>query len=307
VAAKWVHSLVLLVTLLTANLCFAQAGAPTTVGAWYELNEAADIHSGDLGCYSPSQVNFSYHDATITMIKNSGAYTCGGNNGSNFSSKQDYLSGAIMWHDLNFKPTPGNPITIEVKAQLGGGWPSVWLLGGDKPANTGCQTTSPQSWDNFSTCFWDQDTMPNGDSAEIDIQENVGTPPFTQVGQNVHSNGNSSNNSSQTITDATQNFHVYHLDWSTSQICFAVDGVRSTCEGSQVPQQPMFLIIENRINSGSVYSGSFPVRMTIQYVQVCQGTTCLSPDSSAGNTLFLDDFDGNSVPQPATNLNITIQ
>lgn len=302
-AVKTVLSALLILAL--SPCAFAQAGTPTTVGAWYLLNEASDIHSGDLGCYSPSQVSFAYHNATITLLHNPGAYSCGGYNGSNFSTTQDYLSGSIMWHDLNYKPTAGNPITVEVKAELAAGWPAIWFLGGDKAANTGCQTTSPQSWDNFSTCFWDQDTPPNGDSAEIDIQEDIGTPPFTYTGQNVFMNGLSPDTgTSQTITDGTLNFHVYHLDWSTTQVCWAIDGIQSRCETSQVPQQPMFLIIENRVNSQSVPAADlFPNTMTIQYVQVCQGTACTAPDSSGGNTLFLDDF--NYALAPPTNLTAT--
>jgi len=293
--------------LLASSFCFAQAGTPNTVGAWYELNEASDIHSGDLGCYSSSQVNLAYHKATITMIKNPGAFVCGGSDDTNYSSTQDYLSGSIIWHDLNFKPTSGNPITIEVKAELSPGWPAIWLIGGDKAASSGCQTTSPQSWDNFSTCNWPQDTMPNGDSAEIDIAEGIqSTSSITSVRENAFVNSSSGDTgNSSTISDATQNFHLYHLDWSTSQLCWAIDGTQMRCESAEVPQNPMFLDIENRIYPSAVYNGPFPVTMTIEYVQVCQGTTCTAPDSAGGNTLFLDDFNASNGPVPPANLTIT--
>jgi hypothetical protein len=283
---------------LTSGWLFAQPGTPVTQGAWYLLNEASDIHSGDLGCFSPSQVNFANHNATITMIHSAGAYTCGGNNGSNYSSTQDYLSGGIMWHDLNFKPTAGNPVTVEFKLEAGIGHAAGWLLGGNKAANTGCQTTSWKSWDNFSTCNWSSDAS---DSGEIDIFENVyNSDSNTETRQNVIANGNTHATFQTGLTNIEKNFHLYHIDWSTTEVCFAVDGVQSHCETSDVPQNSMFLIFYLPV--AGAQPPSFPQVMTIQYVQICSGTSCTAPDSSGGNTLFYDDFSAQSGPTPPTAL-----
>ncbi len=271
------------------------AGTPETVGAWYVLNEAADVHSGDQACYSPSQVNFSPNDTTITMIQ--GTFTCGftGSSTGTGTTTQNYLSGSIMWHDLNFAPSSGHTIVIEVKAQLGRGWPAIWLLGGDKAANTGCQVSTPNTWDNVGTCNWPQDTMPNGDSAEIDIEEATEATGYVHMQGNVYANGQS-NGVAQNVpggADATQGFHVYHLDWSTTQECWGIDGTSNGCvTNTPVPKNPMVLIIENRVNPNGAPS-SFPQVMTIQYVQVCDagtGNTCTTPGVNGGNTLFFDNF-----------------
>ena len=133
--------------------------------------------------------------------------------------------------------------------------------------------------------------MPNGDSAEIDIAEMTLSQGYTTNQEHAFMNNGSGTHGDQTISDGTTNFHLYHLDWSTSQECWAVDGVNGGCDTLN-PKNPMFLIIENRNNGsvGNTYTGTFPVTMTIKYVQVCQGTSCTLPDNSGGNTLFLDDF-----------------
>lgn len=266
--------------------CFAQAGTPVTSGSWYILNEASDIHSSDLGCYSPSQVNFAYHNATITMLRNVGAYSCGGNNGSNFSTTQNYLSGSIMFKSLNYKPTAGNPVVIQASMKLATGWPTLWLLGAN------CQATSPQSWDNFGTCNWPFDSS---DSAEIDIQENIGTAPFTSTMENAYNGiGSFQSPNSGSFTNGAANFHLYKLVWSTSSLCWYIDGVQVQCQSSVVPLNSMFPIIENRVNNGSLpAAGQFPNIMTVKYFQVCQAagiSSCTADDVNSGNTIFLDDF-----------------
>ena len=271
-----------------------QNGTPVVSGEWYKLNECSDIHSSDHGSYKPSQVNFAYHNATITMTNVGGPFSCGGYNGSNFSSSESYLSGSIMLHDLNLKPTAGHNIVMEAMIKVGKGWPAFWLLGGNAPGSTGCQPTSWQSWDNFSSCAWSSNAS---DSAEIDIMEMYESRGYTINGENVFMNSNSNLNT-QNVTDATANFHLYHLDWSTTQLCWAVDGVSTNCTASLVPTTPMFIIIENRV--GSAVPSSFPQVMTIQYVQVCDagsGTTCSQPDSRGGNTIFLDDFGAPVAPE----------
>jgi hypothetical protein len=281
------------------------------VGAWYELNECADLNSNDLGAYSPSQVQFAYHAATITLTNLGAPFTCGFTNAQGpaitgtGTTTQNYLSGAIMWHDLNFAPSSGNPITYVVNAKLALGWPAIWLLGGDKALNTGCQVTSPQNWDNDGTCNWSSDSS---DSAEIDFAENVGATsgPITHTGQNAYNASTQSQNTSQTISDATANFHSYYVTVATNQICWGIDGTQSECESNALITHPMFLIIENRVYKNAT-GVPFPQVMTIEYVQVCQGTTCAAPDSTGGNTLFLDDFNNSTAPLPPSNLTVTVQ
>jgi hypothetical protein len=264
-------------------------GTPTTVGEWYELNIAADIESGDAGCYAPSQVNWAANDLTITMITAGAPFTCYFNGGT---TSQNYLSGSIMTHDLNWAPTAGNPITFEAKIKFGVGWGAFWLLGGNKAANTGCQMVTWTTWDNSGSCQWPVDA---DDSAEIDIAEENSWSTVTGIQQNLFagSSPNSSNWASSGgqngLSNITSNYHVYHLDWSTSALHFAVDGVAGNSITSHVPVNPMFPIIEMRQDSNDIVGG-LPSTLTVEYFQVCAGTTCTTPGVNSGNTLFFDNF-----------------
>jgi hypothetical protein len=296
----------LFAAVLLASLCgysaFGQAGTPTIFKSWSELNEASDVNSGDLGCYNPSQIAVGFHNLQITLLRNPGSFTCGFSHAlgptlvGTGTTTQDYLGGSLIWTSLNYRPTAGNPITIQVEMTMPAGWPSAWLLGAN------CQTTSTQTWDNFSPCNWSQDAS---DSAEIDINENFGDPPFTCTGQNVFMNGTSDKACSQTLTDEATHFHLYRLDWSTTQVCWFVDGTQSRCESTLVPTGLAFLIIENRVNSAKIPSTSnFPNTMVVHYVQVCSGA-CSVNDATGGNTLFLDDF--SPVGSPASAVQMLVE
>lgn len=270
----------------TAQVAKTGAGVPTD-GSWALLNHAADLDSGDQGCYSSGQVAFAPNAATITMTK--GSYQCGASDIT--TTTQSYLSGSMAWKNLAYAPsqTSSGHVTIEVKAKMGRGWPAIWMLGGngDTPSSTGCQyPVINQSWNNIDNCNWSSDAS---DSAEVDIQEEYESNGYTSSSHNKFVNGGSVA-CSQNISDATQNFHVYHMDWSANAIDMKVDGVDANCGyTSGIPQQPMFLIIENRVNPNGAPS-TFPQVMTIQYVQVCDGSTCTAPNSAGGNTLFYDNF-----------------
>jgi beta-glucanase (GH16 family) len=183
--------------------------------------------------------------------------------------------------------------------KVGKGWPAFWLLGGNglTSGSTGCQFQSVfNTWDNPGNCNWSQDSGSPGDSAETDIMEYV-EPTYTDTNQNLFSNGATNLGSSQTITDGSANFHVYTLHWSNTSLTYAIDGTASTTHyTTNVPQNPQFIILENRIQTGAgKVPGTFPQVMTVQYVQVCDGTTCTSPGAAGGNNVFFDNF----TPPPA--------
>jgi len=278
----------------------AKTGAGVaTDGSWALLNHSADISSGDLGCYSSGQIAFAPNAATITMVK--GSYSCGSSDIT--TTNESHLSGAMVWKNLAYAPsqTTSGHVTIEVSAEMGRGWPAIWMLGGngDSPSSTGCQYSSiNHGWDNIDNCDWNQDSG-GKDSGEIDINEMYESGGYTNPSHNKFVNGTSVACGGSAISDATRNFHLYHMDWSNSAIDMKVDGVDANCGyTSNIPQNPMFLLIENRVNSSGAPS-SFPQVMTIHYVQVCDGATCTAPNSAGGNTLFYDNFGGTPGPPPA--------
>lgn len=275
-------------TLNTAALAKHGDGSAAD-GSWALLNHASDTGAGDLGCYYAGQVSAAYHNLQITLVN--GTYSCGESDTS--QGNQSYLTGAAVWKNLNYKPSemPSGHVTIEVYAKMAKGWPAVWMLGGSGNTSgaVGCQyTTINQSWDNVGNCSWSQDSG-GSDSGEVDIQENEESHGYTVASHNKFVN-NTSDSCSQNISDSTQNFHLYHMDWSNSGVNMYTDGTFAGCGyTSNIPVNPMFLLIQNRAGSGAI-PPSFPQTMVIQYVQVCDGTSCTAPDSTGGNTYYLDDF-----------------
>ncbi|MEO5777059.1 MAG: glycoside hydrolase family 16 protein [Flavobacterium sp.] len=95
---------------------------------------------------------------------------------------------------------------VDIRAKLpagGGSWPALWMLG----ANV--------------------DTTPWPACGEIDIMEHVGNN-LNRIYGTLHHPGHSGANGDGTsvlISNATTQFHVYSLDWSSTTIKFYVDNV----------------------------------------------------------------------------------
>lgn len=154
---------------------------------------------------------------------------------------------------------------IEVRAKLPPGrgtWPAIWMLG----------TNSAQvGW-------------PAG--GEIDIMEFVGFDPGI-IHANIHTRKynhvkKTGKGSQITITDASEAFHVYALEWDAQHLDFFVDDHKYftyTNEGSGVDAWPydkdQYLILNLAI--GGAWGGAkgidetcFPQRYYIDYVRVYQ-------------------------------------
>lgn len=260
-------------------------------GSWALINYISDNDSGDNGCYYNGQVSFVPRALTITMIART--VSCGA---SDITQKnQAWLTGSIVWKDLNYKPSEmsSGHVFVAVRARMGRGWPAIWFLGGSGNTSgaAGCQYQSVNfTWNNVGHCNWNQDSGANGDSAEIDIAEQAEALGYTHVQHNVYSNSQS-NGAGTDTTNTTTNFHLYTVDWSNSAITWRVDGSGGGTVSGMSPVNPMFLLIENRISPlGAPPGGVFPTIMEVTYVQVCDGTNCTAPDSSGGNTVFYDIF-----------------
>lgn len=275
----------------TTALVAKHGDGTTADGSWALINHGADNASGDLGCYSSGQVAFAPNALTITMAK--GTYTCGQSNHS--PASQSYLSGSVVWQNLNYHPSemPSGHVHIEVKGTMGRGWPAVWLLGGagNTSGAAGCQYSSiNDGWDNIDNCNWSSNAST---SAELDINEQYESQgSYTNPTHNRFVNNGSDACSGPSVTDTTLNVHLYAIDWTATAVNMFVDGTNANCGySSGNPTTPMFLILENRVNpAGAPSAGVFPTVMTIQYVQVCDGSSCTAPNSTGGNTLFLDQF-----------------
>jgi len=153
---------------------------------------------------------------------------------------------------------------IEVKAKLPkgrGAWPAIWMLGTDRQAG-------------WPAC------------GEIDIMEFVGYEPGV-IHANVHTKKynhaiKTGRGDKITITDASDAFHLYAVEWYPDRLDFFVDDRKYfTCsnDGSGPDAWPFdksqYLILNLAI--GGAWGGqkgiddtSFPQRYVIDYVRVYQ-------------------------------------
>ncbi|WP_165226876.1 glycoside hydrolase family 16 protein [Aquisphaera insulae] len=165
---------------------------------------------------------------------------------------------------------------VEVRAKLPKGrgtWPAIWMLGSD-----------------IHRAGWPA-------CGEIDIMEFVGYDPglvhaniHTKKYNHVNKNGKGS---SLKLPDASEQFHVYGVEWDATKMDFSVDGkVYFTYknEGSGTAawpyDRPQFLILNLAIGGGwggqkGIDDAIFPQRYLIDYVRIYQKADTATP-SQAG-------------------------
>lgn len=161
-------------------------------------------------------------------------------------------------------------VTVKVRAKLpqgSGTWPAIWMLGSD---------ITDAGW---PAC------------GEVDIMEHVGKDPGMVHGSlhSPSSYGNTQNSGSTEVTDFSEAFHVYEVEWTTNRITFKIDGTAfysyepSVKNDQTWPYNDDFFIIMNiamggnwgsdaQYESGGMKNGIDPnlsqARMEIDYIRV---------------------------------------
>lgn len=173
-------------------------------------------------------------------------------------NRQPYLSGVITSYD-SFRFQYGR---VEARARMPAGrglWSAFWLL----------------------NAYYKQDQP---EDPEIDIVEAIGSTPGTanqayHYLQDIDGDGfhtdYTSIESVATITDFSENFHVYSVDWSENEIVWYIDGVETKrVEGDKVSKEQMYIIANLAV--GGAFPGapdantSFPAGFEIDYIRVYQ-------------------------------------
>jgi beta-glucanase (GH16 family) len=150
---------------------------------------------------------------------------------------------------------------VEVRAKLpsgGGTWPAIWMLG-----------------TNISSVGWPA-------CGEIDIMEHAGNRQGI-VSSALHtpsSSGGTINHGDQTISDVSQEFYVYMLEWNKDEMIFSVDGVehyRYNPSNKNADTWPFdadqFLILNVAMGGtfgGTIDSNFSESSMEIDYIRVYQ-------------------------------------
>jgi len=235
---------------------------------WIAFNRASAPNS-NLQCFKPNNVSVSGGNLAITTKSESA--TC-----SSIDlpfAAYHYTSGWVSMRNFNFLYG-----TVEFRAKFGGGmntgaWPVVWM------EDASCQASDPTGTDDSCT------------GQEIDIAEILHSD-FKHVNQQIHVDNLSHNDGcNASVTDTSQNFHIYQLLWSAGSLVFKIDGTTScTIIGKYVPNTSMYLKIDNFVGKygGPVNDGSLPWTTLVDYVKLTQGST----------VIFEDDFDPMDANQP---------
>lgn len=146
---------------------------------------------------------------------------------------------------------------VEVRAKLptgGGTWPAIWMLGADL------------------------DTNPWPGAGEMDIMEHVGNNQDVIISA-LHFPGNSGGDAiteSNTFTGVSDNFFVYGVEWTETDIIFSVDGTPTLTypNSDAVPFNKDFFLILNVAMGGTLGGTIDPAftesTMEIDYVRVYQ-------------------------------------
>ncbi|MBQ4822349.1 family 16 glycosylhydrolase [Aquimarina sp. MMG016] len=216
-------------------------GAPSATNWTYDLGTGTNgwgNNESQTYTNDPSNVIVENGLLKITAIAENGGYT----------------SARIKSQDL-FEFTYGR---VEVRAKLpagGGTWPAIWMLGANIP---------DIGWPNCG---------------EIDIMEHVGNNQDV-VSSALHFPGNSGGNPIFKATDvpgASMDFHVYAVEWSSSDIVFFIDGVEyhrySYTQNLPFYNKDFFLILNVAMGGsfgGTIDSGFTESSMEIDYVRVYQ-------------------------------------
>jgi beta-glucanase (GH16 family) len=146
---------------------------------------------------------------------------------------------------------------VEIRAKLpagGGTWPALWMLGS-----------------NIGTAGWPA-------CGEIDIMEHLGND-LNRIYGTLHypgRSGGSADGASRVITNASTDFHVYQLEWSSSLIKISVDDqlIHSVVNSSAIPFNSNFFFILNVAMGGNFGGAIDPAfssaSMEVDYIRVYQ-------------------------------------
>ena len=237
---------------------FNGTGAISSVN-WFhqtQLPSGGSWYNGEVQHYTNRAVNSSQNGGSLNLIAKKEVFTDQGR------TKQ-YTSARL---NSKFAFKYGK---VEIRAKLptgSGTWPAIWMLG--KNISEGGAYWQTQG---FGTTGWPA-------CGEIDIMEHWGNNQnFVQSAMHTpSSSGATVNHGGQTIPTASSAFHIYTLEWSSTQIIFSVDGIvhyiynPAIKNASTWPYDAEQYILLNIAIEPSIAASFTQDTMEIDYVRVYQ-------------------------------------
>jgi len=173
-------------------------------------------------------------------------------------NRQPFLSGIITSYN-SFKFKYGR---VEARARMPAGkglWSAIWLL------NAYYKQDQPEDPEiDIMEAIGDRTTT--GNHAYHDVRDNDGDGIFDDF---------SSQEFRSEISDFSQNFHTYRVDWEEGRIVWYVDDIETgRVEGDHVSDEQMYLLANLAV--GGSFPGPadettpFPARLEIDYIRVYQ-------------------------------------
>lgn len=219
---------------------FDKAGAPDP-GKWgYDLGNNNGWGNNEVEYYTNRPENVIIADGKLKIMLKKENY-----NGYNYTSARLLSKGKF-----NFKY---GRVEFKAKVPTGGGtWPALWALGS-----------------NIDTAPWPA-------CGEIDIMEHVGNQQnkiFATLHYPGHYGGGGVGNTVMVPTASTE-FHVYSLEWTATQLKFAVDGqvFHTFANDAGTPFNNNFFLIMNVAMGGNFGGAVDPAvtsaTMEVEYVRV---------------------------------------
>ena len=218
---------------------FNNDGAPDSSKWGYDLG-AGGWGNNELQYYTNRSENVYVSNGTLKIVTKKESYL-----GSSYTSSRMLTKGKF-----SFKYGK-----IEMRAKLpkgGGTWPAFWMLG-----------------DNIDTVGWPA-------CGEIDVMEHVGNS-LNIIHGTLHSPGRSGaspDTGTTTITNATEEFHIYTAEWTAASIKFYVDNTLfyTFANSTSFPFNNNFFIIVNSAIGGN-FGGTIDSNFTsstyeIDYIRV---------------------------------------
>lgn len=277
--------------LLIAAGTHSQSAATYNALVWRAVDRLTLAATANATNYCTYASNVSVSGGFLNIIGNNSATTCPGNPPQYGPVAKAFSGGELAMRNFSFMYASGGTVRVDARVK----YPaqqhaSVWMVGA-AGGPTNCQQ-SLWLWQANAACVgW-----PNPDN-EIDVSEtcpsSFGGAPTTTLRQNVLGDNGIFNVTTTVVTDFTQNFHTYSIQWSAGNINFLVDNVQTNNIASNIPHLPMYVLLFTAPgDSCSTPSGFSSSVMQVDFLRVCTGSAQCTVGSSA--MLFDDEFNGPS-------------